>query len=196
MADFSWLFLSTFFLSNSNQRVLRTDTSIRKQLTSGKTAASFLGNISSFTQIALSLSLREAFLRLMTVVITSHYLQPEIIITRVTLKRVRWKVSISRSMFETRTLIDERDLTAAEISYRFYFWNWPCKMKGRLVLRCILSSPSFRSWMPSGRLNRRDARHAGKQLTCTFSLEEQLVGQSTSQEPSAFLIPGVPFIDP
>lgn len=36
-------------------------------------------------------------------------------------------------------------------------------------------------------------RHAGKQLTCTFSLVEQLVGQSTTgQEPSAFLIPGVP----
>jgi len=34
----------------------------------------FLSNISSFTQIASSLSLQEAFLRLMTVVTTSHYL--------------------------------------------------------------------------------------------------------------------------
>lgn len=33
--------------------------------------------------------------------------------------------------------------------------------------------------------------HAGKQLTCTFSLEQQLASQSVGQEPSAFLIPGV-----
>jgi len=123
---------------------------------------------------------------------TNHYLlknnwpsDRNYCLTRVTLKNYafHWKVLISRNVFKEGSLTNVVKFYSSwryRRSYWLYFWNWPCKMKGRLGLvassQVRLSAYGCRrdAW------NRRDVCHAGKQLTCTFSLKEQLVGQSTS----------------
>jgi len=175
---------SIFSLSYCNQHVLRTDTNVRKQLTFRESSC-FLD---IFTRPRESLE-TFPFRNSLFYILRSCYNQllagqKLYTLTRVTLEShvFAWELSFRKINYEwNRGSRKRQKSTVSRSSQKNWSRFW------RIGLVKWKADSAYRIFLLSSRLsvresigNWRGASHAGKQLTCTFSFEEQLVGQSVS----------------
>lgn len=192
---------SIFSLSYCNQHVLRTDTNVRKQLTFRESSC-FLDIFTHSRESLETFPFRSSLFY----ILRSCYNQLLACQKLYTLTRVTLESHVFAWELLFRKINDEQRLSKTSKIHRIAFVskklisllkNWPCKMKGRLGVSHL--SPfvsSFRS-----RIHRELARREPRRKTADlYFFVRRAAGRPVclcmGQEPSAFLILGVPRIDP